>query len=205
MHGFGNCMRLVGRSYGFAFERQFAGDIITTFDLHVDPPRGSSEDEVFKIEVRHRMKPENGVAMGSYNRESLYSKFSTCADKSVDIKLCACAQESVDFTRTASAMKNFIQRPMFGAKTELEDLKTGCLFLMARRHLTFAFAYEVANICADKTFKVTMKGHERNMLLSQDLPITLIVKPTTIHFLISGVRYVINDSYFDKKVDVEVI
>ena len=198
-------MRLVGVSYDYALERQFAGNILTSFDLHVDPPGGFTEDEVFKIEVSHPMKPEHGVKMSSYNRESLYSKFRACADKSIDIKLCACTQGGESFTKTQTAMKAFIQRPMFGTKTELQDLKLDCLYLMTRRHSNIAVVYELANICSNKSFEVTLHGKEYNMLMSQELPVTVMVKPRTIHFVISAVRYVMNSSYLDIKFRVEVV
>ena len=204
--GYGKCTRLVGKSYDHSVERQSGSTILTNFDLHFAPPAGYKKDEVIKAEVEHPLKPANGVTMKSFDRQSQYSKFKSCADESVDIKLCACAQgETKSVIETTEDMKALIAQPMFGATTELKDLHSGCVFLLKRRHNTIAVAYEVANICADKTFKVSVTGSNYNMLLSQSVPMSVTLRPRTIHFLLSAIRYVMNDSYFNFSPSVELV
>ncbi|KAJ7389015.1 ligand-gated sodium channel [Desmophyllum pertusum] len=76
-------------------------------DLHVVPPTGYEEDEVYKVSVKQYSKPEQGVFFLSFIRESRYNKFDSCVDKSVDIKLCGCAKEQItDVTKKGVLFEN---------------------------------------------------------------------------------------------------
>lgn len=156
--------------------------------------------------MQNPLIPKHGVTMKSFDRHSRYSKFKACADESVDLKLCACANgETKSIIETTNEMKHFIAQPMFGAKTEFKEIHSGCLFVMKRRHNTIAVAYELANVCADKSFKVLINGKDYNMLLSKVVPFTVSVRPRTIHFLLSAIRYIMNDSYFDVSISAELL
>ena len=206
IRGYGKCTRLVGRSYDHTIERHSASVVITNFDLHFAPPAGYKEDEVIKVEIQHPLEPENGVTMKSFQRQSQYSKFQSCADESVDIKLCTCAQRNKkSVVQSMKDMKALISQPMFGARTELKNLHSGCVILMTRRHQTITVAYEIANICRNKTFKVIVRGEAYNMILSRSVPISVTLRPRTIHFLLSTIRYVMNDSYFTFNPTVELV
>ena len=171
----------------------------------MSPLAGQTHDEVFRIEVQHPMRPTRGVQLNTYIRQSLYSKFKFCVDKYVDIKLCVCEQRTKGIAESEKEMKTLIGRPMFGATTELKDLNSGCLYLLTRRHKDIAIVYEVANICLDKTFRVTIGGSSNTMLISSELPVIVVAKPRTIHFVLSAVRYVMNESFFNMRYEVEVV
>ncbi|KAJ7315081.1 ligand-gated sodium channel [Desmophyllum pertusum] len=51
-YGYGNCERLVGKSFTNVMERLQGDYILTTMDLHVVPPTGYKEDEVFKVSLK---------------------------------------------------------------------------------------------------------------------------------------------------------
>ena len=64
-YGYGNCQRLVGKSFTNILQR-FQGDyILTRMDLHVVPPAGFTEDEVFKVSWKNYAKPEDKVWLTS--------------------------------------------------------------------------------------------------------------------------------------------
>ena len=192
-------MRLQGLSYRNILEHQEKENLVTTFDLHVAPPLGLKEDETFKVALRHSIKPRDGVDVKNVLRHSMYKDFVTCQDKSVDIKMCVCEQgANRSFIETKEDMMRVISRPQFGAKTQLTDLHSGCLYLMTRKHDKMTIAYEVANVCAGKTFRVVMTVKASyNMMMTRYLPVDFRVEPKTIHFVVAAVRYVLNDSNLD--------
>ena len=116
--GYGNCQRLVGKSCTNVVQR-FQGDfIMTTLNLHVIPPTGYDEDEVFKVSLKQYAQDKDKVWLTSFVRQSKYSKFKSCADNSVDIKLCACAKdETTRATRSGETTANGVPRKMFGSET----------------------------------------------------------------------------------------
>ena len=119
-------------------------------DLHVVPPAGFTEDEVFKVSLKNYAKPEDKVWLTSYTRQSRYSKFEACADKSVDVRLCACA---IDQTNLAESFSNGVSSKMFGSETVVKDLHSGCLLFLRRDHGSTSLALEVANVCYNSTYK----------------------------------------------------
>ena len=197
--GYGHCMRLQGLTYRNILEHQDGENLITSFDLHVAPPPGLKEDESFKVALKHSIKPQNRVDVMKVLRHSMYKDFITCQDKAVDIKLCVCERgSSRNFFETKEDMMKVISRPQFGAKTELTDLHSGCFYLMTRKHDKMTIAYEVANVCPDKTFRCVMSvKYSYNMMMTRKLPADFLVPPRTIHFVIAAVRYVLNDSNLD--------
>ena len=66
---------------------------MTTMDIHVFPPAGFTDNEVYRVSVKQFAKPKQGVFFLSSIRQTMYNKFASCADKSVDTKLCACTVE----------------------------------------------------------------------------------------------------------------
>ena len=92
-YGYGNCQRLVGKPFEKVVKR-FRGEyILTTMDIHVFPPAGFTDDEVYRVSVKQFAKPKQGVFFLSSIRQTMYNKFASCADTFVDIKLCACTVE----------------------------------------------------------------------------------------------------------------
>lgn len=181
-YGYGNCQRLVGKSFTNILQR-FQGDyILTTMDLHVVPPAGFTEDEVFKVSLKNYAKPEDKVWLTSYTRQSRYSKFEACADKSVDVRLCACA---IDETNLAESVSNGVSSKMFGSETVVKDLPSGCLLFLRRDHGLTSLAVEVANVCYNSTYKFKLDGGGSERLFSKTLPINVELLPRTFYFLTS--------------------
>ncbi|KAJ7389023.1 hypothetical protein OS493_034157 [Desmophyllum pertusum] len=124
-------MRLVGKSLQMLSSVSKGSFILTTMDLYVVPPTGYEEDEVYKVSVKQYSKPEQGVFFLSFIRQTRYSKFNSCVDKSVDIKRCGCAKEqTTDVTKKGVLFENGFPRQMFGTETIVENLDSNCLLFM---------------------------------------------------------------------------
>ena len=204
--GYGNCQRLVGKSFTNVVQR-FQGDfIMTTLNLHVIPPTGYDEDEVFKVSLKQYAQDKDKVWLTSFVRQSKYSKFKSCADNSVDIKLCACAKdETTRATRSGETTANGVTREMFGSETIAMDLDSGCLLFLRRNYAKVALAIEGTNVCSDRTYKFELSGSPGERVYSNTLPIKLELTPKTFYFLTSVNRYSIKDSFplnFEASVEV---
>ena len=206
-YGYGNCQRLIGKSFTNIVQRTQGEYIMTSMDLHVIPPTGYNEDEVFKVSLKHYTQDKDKVWLTSYVRQSKYSKFTSCADNSVDVKLCACAKEE-----TASAIKksgettaNGVPRKMFGSETIVKDLDSGCLLFLRRNYAKISLALEATNVCSNRTYKFELSGSPGERVYSNTLPIKLELAPKTFYFLTSVNRYTTKDSFplsFEASVEV---
>lgn len=78
----------MGKSFANIAQLSQGDNVTTTMDLRVVPPNGHKEDEIFKVSVKQQAETKDKVWLTSFIRVSRYSKFKSCADKSVDIKLC---------------------------------------------------------------------------------------------------------------------
>ena len=169
--------------------------MMTTMDLHVIPPTGYNEDEIFKVSLKHYAKAKDRVWLTSYERQSTYSKFKSCADNSVDIKLCACAkEETARATKSGEATAKGVPRTMFGSETIAKDLDSGCLLFLRRNYAKVALALEVTNVCNNRTYKFELSGSSRERVYSNTLPIKLELAPKTFYFLTSVNMYTTKDS-----------
>ncbi|XP_022800581.1 uncharacterized protein LOC111338367 isoform X2 [Stylophora pistillata] len=71
-YGYGNCQRLVGKTFANIVQRSQGDSVTTTMDLHVVPPAGYKEDEIFKVSVKQQAKTKNKVWLTSFIRKSRY-------------------------------------------------------------------------------------------------------------------------------------
>lgn len=158
-------------------------------DLHVFPPRGFKEDEVFRVSLKHYAQPKHKAWLTSYTRQSTYSKFQLCADKSVDARLCACAKlQSTDVTQDKVARK------MFGEETIVKDLDSGCLLFLRRNYGGFkAVAVEVSNMCNNRTYRFKLDCSRCKGVYSRELPILLKLTPKSTYFLTSVNKIHVSD------------
>ena len=153
------------------------------------PPSGYNEDEVFKVSLQHYAEPEGKVWVTSYTRQSRYSKFESCADKSVDARICACANEqTTEAEKRGDTAQNSVPRKMFGADTVSNDLDSGCLLFLKRSYESTALAVEVTNVCEYRTYKFKMAGGGKEILLAKKLPIDVELLPKTFYFLTSTMK-----------------
>lgn len=215
--GFGNCVRLVGKSFSKIIQRN--SGLLTTFDLHIDSSSvGLKEDEVFRVAVEltpdsilpgskitNSKLTDSKPSLKIFDRQTLYNKFKYCADDAVELKLCMCdkkkSSNNVPPLLKTTEMKKLISSPMFGSKPEISDLYEGCLFQITRTG-KISVAYEVANSCVGKTFAVKVEGEAFFFLISRKLPMEFLVKPNTVHFLFSSTRQILNHSHLDVKIKV---
>ena len=189
--GFGNCERLVGKTFTNVIKR-FQGEyIITSMDIHVVPPHGYEEDEVYKVSMKQYAQPKQRVFFLSFIRQTRYSKFEPCVDKSVDIKLCGCAKQTItDVTKNGTLLENGVPRKMFGSETAWKDLDSNCLLFLRRNYGTFSFALEVANVCTDRTYKFTLTGSMDQRIFANTVPMSRELTPRTFSFLTSVYKYI---------------
>lgn len=189
-YGFGNCQRLVGKSFANIAQLSQGDNVTTTMDLRVVPPNGHKEDEIFKVSVKQQAKTKDKVWLTSFIRVSRYSKFKSCADKSVDIKLCACVtHQTAEAMNSSEKLVNVaIPTEMFGSKTIIKDLHSRCLLILRRNHGIFSFALEVTNVCLNRTYKTELASSSREIVTSNKLPINLEISPRTFYFLTSVKR-----------------
>ena len=172
-------------------------------DIHVFPPTGYNEDEVFRVTVKQFAEPKDGVFFQNSIRVTTYSKFELCADKSVDIKLCACAKNQI--TRKEVLFENGVPSKMFGSTTVVKNLDSNCLLFMRRDYGSFSFALEVANVCTNTTYKFTMTGSTDQRIFANTLPISLELPPKTFHFLTSVTKYIVKvDTDLNLKASIQV-
>lgn len=180
---------------------------MTTMNLHVIPLTGYNEDEVFKVSLKQYAQAKDKVWLTSYVRQSKYSKFKSCADNSVDIKLCACPkEETASATKSGEATANGVPRKMFGSETIVKDLHSRCLLFLRRNYAKVALALEVTNVCSDRTYKFELFGSSGERVYSNTLPIKLELAPNTFYFLTSVIRYTTKESfplYFEASVEVK--
>lgn len=176
---------------------------MTSMDIHVFPPTGYNEDEVFRVTVKQFAEPKDGVFFLNSIRVTTYSKFELCADKSVDIKLCACAKNQI--TRKEVLFENGVPSKMFGSTTVVKNLDSNCLLFMRRDYRSFSFALEVANVCTNTTYKFTMTGSTDQRIFTNTLPISLELPPKTFHFLTSVTKYIVKvDTDLNLKASIQV-
>ena len=160
-------------------------------DIHVVPPHGLEEDEVYKVSIKQFAQPKQGVFFLSFIRQTKYNKFESCADKSVDIRLCACAKEkTADLTRKGVLFENGVPHKMFGSETIVKDLDSNCLLFLRRNYGTFSFALEVANVCTDRTYKFELTGSMDQRIFANTVPMNRELPPKTFGFLTSVYKYI---------------
>ena len=160
-------------------------------DIHVAPPYGYEEDEIYKVSIKQYAKPEQGVFFLSFIRQTTYNKFVACVDKSVDIKLCACAKErTANITKNGVLFENGVPRKMFGSETIVKDLDSNCLLFLRRNYGTFSFALEVANVCTDRTYKFKLTGSMDDRIFANTVPLSRELPPKTFYFLTSVYKYI---------------
>ena len=147
---------------------------------------------MFSVALKHHALPKDNVRLTGFTRQTEYSKFKACADKSVDVRLCACAKKQ---STGEEAIQNSVPREMFGSKTTVRDLDSGCLLFLRRNYGSIALALEVANVCADRTYRFKMSGTAGEKVFSKELPINLEITPKTFYFLTSVNKLVSKDSF----------
>lgn len=191
--GYGACARFRGKSIEHA-RQSFDGDyVITTLLLLVVPIYGSSSDERFEVTLNYSTMGQPNVRVIDIVRVSIYGKYESCADKGVDVKLCACAKGvTANSIRPLLSLDALLTQSHFGLKTSIETLPFSSCLILAERSLkketidkiqTRFMAFEIANKCASQTFKIKFEGKYRKSKISKKLPVYLTIKPLSVVFV----------------------
>ncbi|XP_031573105.1 uncharacterized protein LOC116307098 [Actinia tenebrosa] len=192
VYGFGKCQRLVGNSFKKVRHRMEGDKHVVTMDIIVKPM-----NEIFEAQFRYSEK-SRGIRdlaeLSSLRRVSIYRHFKRCVDPQVPLDHCVCNNKTRRKTRgtswkwieakATSDILNIIKRTRsFKSKTSVKNLHGNCLLLLSRRHKR-TLVYEIANACSDRKYKVRIAGRSKGaFILTRDLPISISLRPLTIHFL----------------------
>ena len=157
--------------------------------------------------MKQYARPKQGVFFLSFIRQTMYNKFVSCADKSVDIKLCVCAKErSASVTKNEVLFENGVPRKMFGSETIVKDLDSNCLLFLRRNYGTFYFALEVANVCTNRTYKFELTGSMEDRIFANTVPMSRELPPKTFYFLTSVYKYISKvDTSLDLRANIQVM
>ena len=191
--GFGNCARFVGKAIELPRQEQRGKYYITTVVLVVEPAYGVRTKERFEVQLRHSSVREHQITLIKYTRLSVYSKYEYCTDRGVDVKLCACASPR---KKRKGTVKDLIRARHFsdyGLKSSTRFLESHCLLVTSHYLKKVAvskeqirlISVEIGNVCRDDAMKVKLGGIHRAATFSRELPISLVVKPRTIHFVLA--------------------
>ena len=191
--GFGACARFIGKTISRPHRIIDGEFFLTTLVLVVLPAWGKKTEESFEVVLKHPVSQQDNIEFQTFTRLSFYSIYESCADEGVDIKLCACAIKKTS-KRMPRELLRVIKRPSFRLQQSLHRIDSRCLVTAIRRKKIFVpgkpeetrvLTIEVVNQCFDKTFVLKIGGSYRKAIFSQSLPITVIVKPRTIHFILT--------------------
>ena len=170
------------------------------------PPNGYEEDEVYRVSIKQYARPKQRLFFLSFIRQTKYNKFTSCVDKSVDIRLCACAKEKSTDGKKGILSDNGVALKMFGSETTVKDLDSDCLLFLRRNYGTFSFALEVANICSDRTYNFTLTGSMDQRIFANTVPMNRELAPKTFYFLTSVYKYISKvNTPLDLKASIQVM
>ena len=178
--GSGKCLKL--RLHRIWNIRQRTSNIsyVTTFDLVVQPFY-----TIFLVQTRHT--EINGIIdnlqLQSWRRVSLFRRYLSCKDKTVDIGLCVC---KLTHENSNKRLLRIIEDARDSKNQELINTGTSCLYIVltkAEEKLESIFSYDVINTCAIRyMFTVDKFSNVDNF---QNRKIIKILDPNIDTFLFS--------------------
>ena len=191
--GFGNCQRLFGKRFEKIRRRSIGHNYLVTMDLIVSP-----ESEIFEVQIEYPRTPskfKNNVTVTHLSRISIYRRFDKCKDETVNLTICVCKSKKynrygnrqwIKMNSRKNLLRILARSKNFGAEVKFSDLHANCLVMVTRTHSARTSAFEIANACSDRSYKITVLGKSRGKaILSRRLPLILTVQPLTAHFLFS--------------------
>ena len=203
VQGYGNCQRLVGRSFSKIRRRSQGGNFITTMDITVTPG-----NEIFEVQMTYpqRLKKQTSfLNLTVHERITIYRHFRKCVDSSVSLALCVCGNNKLQKQPTKRKRRKWIKiksredvletiyrSNSFASQTRVKDIHKGCLLLMYRNHGRRSTSFEISNTCNDRTYHVTISVTDINSkkyFVSRKIPFSIFVPQRTIHFLLVIKRF----------------
>lgn len=196
--GYGHCARFVGKGVERPRQELVGKNFVTTLVLVVKPAYGMKSEERFEVQVKHSSAREHNITLIKFTRLSFYSKYKSCVDKQVDIQLCACAVRHSN-KRGMSRVEDLIRARHFinyGIKSSTRFLESRCLLVTIRylkklvisKKQTRLMSIEVANVCKDSTLRVKVGGIHKITRFSRALPVSLVLKPRTVQFVLTALN-----------------
>lgn len=200
-NGYGRCARFVGKAIERPRQELVGKDYITTLVLVVEPAYGVKSKERFEVQLKHStVKAEHNITFIKYTRLSFYSRYQSCVDRHVDLNLCACAENHSN-KHKGSSIEDLIRARhfvSFGMRSSTRFLASKCLLVTIRylkrlaisKNQTRVMSIEVGNVCKRKedTLRIKVGGVHRITRFSRAIPVSLVVKPRTIHFVLSALN-----------------
>lgn len=202
------CERLKPLSFNNARQRnsKFDGSFITSFDIEVEAGDVvPQERDSFHVEVQTFEIPDVAsfeMKVLSFERTSMFGKYSRCADHSVSLKLCICSENETLYHNVHSnsfLWKNYLK--YFGEAPTLHlAFGSKCVYLARREHdKGKAFAFELVNTCGVSFTVQVTATNIGNVGLSRSVPFETKVFPFSVRFVLSALRKV---SYWDSTIEV---
>ena len=193
LFGYGACARFIGKKVARPRRKLDGEFFLTTMVLVVVPAWGKKSEERFEVVLRHSVTQKDNVEFQKFTRLSFYSTYEPCADKGVDLELCACANKKSK-RRMPHDIISIINRPSFRLRPTVQELDSKCLVVIWRRKKAFVpgkeletriLTIEVVNQCNDRTFVLKVAGSYRKAVFSKSIPLTVIIRPRTINFIVT--------------------
>ena len=201
--GFGKCQRLVGHRFEKIRRRKVGEEYILIMDLVVLPGK-----EIFETQLRYPVgisaeRRNNLPTVTGTRRVSIYRRYDKCVDERVKVELCVCdshkygrnisnknAWKWFEIQTGSDVLETVFRANSFGTNSEVKDLNESCLLLVTRKRENLCVAFEIANACHKRRYKVRITGKGKGKTITtRKLPFSIIVEPKTVHFVLS-VHYV---------------
>ena len=195
--GFGNCARYVGKAVERPRRQRVGKYFITTLVLVVQPSYGGRNRERFEVQLTHSSFRQHNITLIKYTRLSSYGRYQNCVDRGVNVKLCSCgpAREIHKPSRVEELLRtrHFVD---YRLKSSTRSLQSECLLvaihylkeLVLSKKQIRLISIEVANVCKNVSMSVKLGGIHRSTTFSRELPLALVMKPRTVHFLLAALN-----------------
>ena len=200
----GFCQRLRVKSIMNMRERKIeqGRKFISTMDIIVQSGNLLKQDEVFtvKIECATNSTKSYEMKLVGFKRISTYGVYEQCADSNVELQLCVCNKTNSSLLEKPQAKLDIVlnkTHPIYGIVGKLAEVikLEPCLLLIQRpvygikirKELVELKIFEIANICANKSFDIHVdadKGNSKSSVSSTDkLPKNISIPPQTLYFV----------------------
>ena len=183
---YGSCLKIFGVGfYDIKVRRQ--GDVIqTAMSLIVTPKSAELKShhslDTFSVILETRLgtreieSQEQRTLLTDYQRTSAVDVYSACADTRVDLDLCLCVPGSRDFTYIPANLIRELNLHQFGTKARFVPLHQTCL-LLSIRHFGQSVSFTGANLCSERTYRVSLTLFADHVITSRDNPSTAVIGP----------------------------
>ncbi|XP_065053191.1 uncharacterized protein LOC135682292 isoform X2 [Rhopilema esculentum] len=207
--GYGNCERLIGLRFINIKTRKDGNQMVYNFDIVVYRYRGA---EMFEFAISEKINAGNSdelLKVLQWRRVSIFQHFRKCLDTGVLPDLCICRPESSGLN-PGRDLTQLLSSKFYSVRTIAAYLDSRCLILLTRTRSKSHRAYEVTNVCVDRSysfrFDLTRNALEPNFLqIAGKLPMNVTVYPWTTHFLTSISLRNYDDADITKAGKIELI